>query len=302
MKRGGSSPLLTRGDTVGVVAPGFAVRPALLRAGVKRLTGMGYRVLLGPHVHAQHGYFAGDDTLRAADLRAMLTDPEVSAVWFARGGYGTARILDSVPWRVLKRRPKLMIGYSDLTALMLATVERTGHVCLHGPMVTELGRDAAYHAGSLRRLLAGEPLVMRVRKRQVLCHGKRRGRLMGGNLTVLAHLMGTRYAPDLSGSVLFIEEVGEEAYRIDRLLTHLRMAGVLRKLSGVLVGKCSVPATDRVFPGDRTLGEILSEFFVPLGVPVVTDIPAGHGAGKWTLPIGGVATIDTPAGEVRFTP
>jgi len=302
MKRAGSPPLLSRGDTVGVVAPGFAVRPGLLREGVKRLRGMGYRVVLGRHVHAVHGYLAGDDDQRAADFRAMLLDPEVRAIWFARGGYGTARILDRVPWRTWKRRPKLLVGYSDLTALFCAAVGRAGQVCLHGPVVTELGRGAAYHAPSLRRLLAGETVAMPLRKRQVLVPGKSRGRLIGGNLTVLSHLMGTRYAPDLRGSVLFLEEVGEEAYRIDRSLTHLKMAGAFRDLSAVVVGRSSVPATARKFPPDRRFDELLEEFFVPLGVPVLRDIPAGHVPGKWTLPIGGTVAIDTAAGEIRLGP
>jgi muramoyltetrapeptide carboxypeptidase len=293
---------LARGDGVGVVAPGFAVRRGPLEAGVRQLRRMGYRVVLGEHVLARHGYFAGDDDARAADLRAMIADPDVRAVWFARGGYGTARILDRVPWRALKRAPKLFVGYSDLTALFCAAVERAGQLCLHGPVVVELGRREAFHAPSLRRLLRGEPGVMRVRERQVLAHGRARGRLLGGNLTVLAHLQGTRYAPDLRGAVLFFEEVGEEAYRIDRALTHLRMSGAFRDLAGVLVGNCSVPARGRPFPPDRSIDDLLAEFFAPLGVPVVIGLPAGHVPGKWTLPIGGVATIDTAAREVHLAP
>lgn len=297
-----SAPLLVRGDTVGVVAPGFAVRPAPLHAGVRRLRRMGFRVVLGEHVLSRHGYFAGPDEARAEDLRAMIADADVRAVWFARGGYGTARILDRVPWRLLKRRPKLFVGYSDLTALFCAAVQRGGPVCLHGPVVTELGKPGAYHPSSLRQLLNGESAVLRVRERQVLVEGKARGRLLGGNLTVLAHLLGTRYAPDTRGCVLFLEEVGEEAYRIDRALTHLKMSGVFRDLAGVVVGRFSVPRTQRAFPPDRSLNFLLREFLAPLGVPVVTGIPAGHVPAKWTLPLGGTAELDTAAGEVRFRP
>jgi muramoyltetrapeptide carboxypeptidase len=301
-RTGSSAPLLVRGDTVGVVAPGFAVRPAPLQAGARRLRRMGFRVALGEHVLSRHGYLAGPDEARAEDLRAMIADKDVRAIWFARGGYGTARILDRVPWRTLKRRPILFVGYSDLTALFCAVVQRTGQVCLHGPVVTELGKPGAYHPRSLRRLLNGEPTALRVRGRQVLVEGYARGRLLGGNLTVLTHLLGTRYAPDLRGCVLFLEEVGEEAYRIDRALTHLKMGGAFRRLAGVLVGRCSVPRPERSFPRDRSLRELLTEFFAPLGVPVVTDLPAGHVPAKWTLPLGGTAEIDTGAGEVRFRP
>jgi muramoyltetrapeptide carboxypeptidase len=301
-RTGSSAPLLVRGDAVGVVAPGFAVRPAPLHAGVRRLRSMGFRVVLGEHVLSRHGYFAGPDEARAEDLRAMIADADVRAIWFARGGYGTARILDRVPWRTLKRRPKLFVGYSDVTALFCAAVQRGGQVCLHGPVVTELGRSGSYHASSLKRMLSGETAVLRVRERQVLVAGKARGRLIGGNLTVLAHLLGTRYAPDPRGCVLFLEEVGEEAYRIDRTLTHLKMCGVFRDLAGVLVGRCSVPRARRAFPPDRSLGRLLREFLTPLGVPVVTGLPAGHLPAKWTLPLGGTAEIDTTAGEVRFRP
>ena len=293
---------LARGDTVGVVATGFAVRPELLEAGVRRLQRMGYRVLLGDHVRDRHGYLAGDDRARASDLRAMLAHPEVKAVWFARGGYGTARILDSVPWSRFKKHPKLLVGYSDLTALFCSVIRRTGQLCLHGPVVAELGRTQTFHGPSLRKMLAGEPVVYRVRKRQVLVGGRARGRLIGGNLTVLAHLLGTRHAPEFRGAVLFLEEVGEEAYRIDRALTHLRMAGAFRDLSGVLLGEFAAPATRRSFPPDRSVRDLLLETFAPLGVPVIEGIRAGHVPGKWTLPLGGTARLDGSAGEVRFTP
>ncbi len=294
--------LLARGDTVGVVATGFAVRPVPLKAGVRRLREMGFRVVLGDHVGDCHGYLAGDDEARAADLRAMLLDPEVKAIWFARGGYGTARILESIPWRRLKRHPKLLVGYSDLTALFSAVVQRTGQLCLHGPVVAELGQPESYHAPSLRRLLAGQSTTLRVRQAQVLVPGVARGRLAGGNLTVLAHLQGTRFAPDFRGSVLFLEDVGEEVYRIDRALTHLKLAGAFRDLAAVLLGHFAVPASRRSFPPDRSVREVLAENFAALGVPVIAGIQAGHVRGKWTLPLGGMARVDTAAGEVRFTP
>ena len=294
-------PLLSRGDTVGVVATGFAVRRPLLHAGVRCLERMGFEVALGGHVLSREGYLAGDDDARTADLRAMLLDPGVKAVWFARGGYGTARLLRRVPWSALKRRPKLLVGYSDLTALFCAAVQRSGSRCLYGPVVTELGQRETYHARSLRELLAGRPIVIRLRKAQVLAKGRARGRLLGGNLTVLAHLQGTPYAPDLRGAVLFIEEVGEQTYRIDRALTHLKAAGAFRELAAVLVGRFDV-SRRRSFPPDRELGEVLAECFGSLGVPVVTDVPAGHLAGKWTLPLGGLTEIDTAARTVRLAP
>ncbi len=294
-------PLLVRGDTVGVVATGFAVRRELLDAGVSWLVRRGYRVKLGRAVLDQDGYLAGDDRSRAADLRGMLRDPEVRAIWFARGGYGTARILDRIPWSQLKRTPKLMIGYSDLTALFASAVARTGQVCLYGPVVTELSDPTSFHGPSLRRLLDGEGFELKLRRRQVVVPGQAEGLLQGGNLTVLTHLWGTRYRPKLDGCILFVEDVGEEAYRIDRTLTQLRLSGALKRVKGVILGEFNAPPRRR-FPPDRSVDDVLTEVFAPLGVPVVGGIPAGHVAGKRTLPLGGTAQIDTTAGRLRFSP
>jgi len=294
-------PLLSPGDRVGVVATGFAVRAKPLRDGIRALETMGFEVERGRHLLAREGYLAGDDEARAGDLRRVLTDPTIAAVWFARGGYGTARLLDRVPWRSLKRSPKLLIGYSDLTALLNPAVERAGCRCLHGPVVVELGEKRSYHARSLRDLLSGKPIELPIVRKQVLAAGRARGRLLGGNLTVLTHLMGTRFAPDLRGAVLFIEEVGEQAYRVDRSLTQLESAGALRGLAAVLVGRSSVPRR-RSFPPDRTFTELLRERFEPLGIPVVTDLPCGHVDRKWSLPLGGSAVVDTAARKLRFIP
>ena len=299
MKR---TTLLSPGDTVGVVATGFAVRRSLLDSGVARLRRMGYRVRLGDHVLDREGYLAGRDVDRGADLHTMLRDPDVRAIWFARGGYGTAPLLEQVPWPTLKKSGKLLIGYSDLTALFCPTVQRTGQICLYGPVVTELGQAKSYHRSSLTKLLRGEATTLPFLKRQVLSAGRARGRLTGGNLTVLTHLAGTRFAPNLRGGVLFLEEIGEESYRLDRMLTQLRQSGAFRDLAGVLLGNFTVPKKQRVFPPDRSLRELLEETFGGLGVPVVTDLPVGHIPGKWTLPLGGTAEIDTRTRRIRFAP
>jgi muramoyltetrapeptide carboxypeptidase len=292
---------LARGDLVGIVAPGFAVRRKALEAGVTRLENAGYRVRLGSNVLAREGYLAGNDEARAADLNAMIGDPEVRAIWFARGGYGTSRILDRVAWRKLGSRPRLLVGYSDLTALFAAAVDRAGTRCLYGPVITELGEDSSYHRPSLREALAGEPVTWRFRKRDIQAPGSARGRLVGGNLSVLGHSMGTRFAPKTEGSILFLEDVGEQIYRIDRTLTQLRIGGFFRKLQGVVLGHFEMPARRR-FPPDRPWQEVLRENFATLGVPVVSGLPAGHRPGKWTLPLGGMASLDTTARQLRIEP
>ncbi len=297
----GTFPVLPPGSLVGVVAPGFAVSPMALARGTAALTAMGYSVILGRSVLARDGYFAGSDAARAEDLNAMLADPAVRGIWFARGGYGTARILDLVDWNAARRDPKVLVGYSDVTALFAVASRRTRASCLHGPVAAELGDPKAYHAPSLKKMLAGGTVELRFPARSVIRHGKAAGRLLGGNLTVLAHLAGTKHAPDFRGAVLFLEDAGESVYRMDRTLQHLRMAGAFDGIVGAVFGSFEPEPSRRKFPPDRPLLELVRETFLPLDVPVVAGIPAGHLEGKWTLPIGGHAKLDTAARRLTLS-
>ena len=294
--------LLKRGDRVGIVATGFAAPPKTVGAGIAALERRGLVPVVFPHLLARDGYFAGDDAARASDLDAAVRDKALAAIWFARGGYGTARILDLIDLKQLVRQLKLLLGYSDLTALFAALLSRADTVCLHAPLVAELGVPAAFDAKSLAATLAGRVTTRRVAPADVLRAGFARGRLMGGNLTVLVHLLGTRHMPDLRGSILFLEEIGEEAYRLDRMLQHLRMSGALAGVRAVVFGMLGVPKTKRTFPGDRDVDAVLRDHLLPLGVPVVRGVPSGHGPGKWTLPLGGLTSLDTKARTIAFDP
>ncbi len=285
-----------------MVATGFAVRPEALDAGIAALQRRGLVPVEGKHVRAVDGYLAGGDAARKDDLDAAIADRELAAVWFARGGYGTARILDRVDLAGLVRRPKLLLGYSDLTSLFAALLARARTVCLHAPVVAELGRRDAFHAPSLAAALAGRKTRRRVVARDVMREGSAHGRLMGGNLTVLVHLLGTAHMPDLRGAMLLLEDTGEEAYRVDRLLQHLRMSRALSGVRAVLLGRFQAPATSRAFPGDRDLEAVFRDHLLPLHIPVVRGVPAGHGGGSWTLPLGGTASLDTARGLLAFDP
>lgn len=291
--------MLSRGDTVGVVSPGFGVRAADLRAGIRRLEKLGFEVVTGEHVLDRAGYLAGSDDDRAADLEGMIARPEIRAIWFSRGGYGSARLIERIDWRRLARSPKTLVGYSDVTALFSAALDRTECPCLYGPVVSELSDPRAFHLASLRRALRGERSVIRFPRRGVVRPGTARGRLVGGNLSVLVHLLGTPYAPVLEGTVLFLEDVGEPAYRLDRMLTHLRMSGRLDGVRGVVIGSFE-PARRRSFLPDRAVAELVDETFGPLGVPVVQGIRAGHVAGKQTLALGSEARLDTASGTLEI--
>jgi muramoyltetrapeptide carboxypeptidase len=279
------------------MTPGFGVRARSLRAGIRRLETLGLEVTLGPHAFDRDGYLAGPDDARASDLNALIADPGLRGIWFARGGYGSARLLDRIRWSSLARAPKTLIGYSDVTALFAAALERTPCPCLYGPVVTELADGEAYHPSSLKRALGGHPVTLRFPKRQVLRPGRAAGRILGGNLAVLTRLLGTRYAPRMRGSILFIEDVGEPVYRLDRMLTHLRMSGALAAVAGVVVGSFA-PVSRRSFLEDRPVTDLLLESFEPLGVPVVTGLPVGHLRNKRTLPLGVRARLDTADGKL----
>lgn len=296
------NPVLEAGDRIGVVSPGFAVRKPALRAGISVLEGMGFDVVVGKHAFGRSGYLAGNDRERAADFNRFVRDRSVRAIWCARGGYGAVRILDRVDWALLARDPKPLLGYSDATALFSMALRSPGQLCFHAPLVAELGDETAYDARSLARLLGGETVGLRLRPASVLTHGRAEGRLVGGNLTTLAHLLGTSAAPPFDGSILFLEEVGEESYRVDRLLAHLTLAGVLDRVAGVLVGSMTAPRTRRRFPPDRPVARVVEELLGRLGVPVVLGVRAGHVSRKKTLPLGGLARIDTRALSVELVP
>lgn len=293
---------LRRGDLVGVVAAGSSVDRRAVEAGIEVLQRLGLRVRTGAAVFAHDGEFAGSDAERARDLIGMLRDDEVRAVHFARGGWGASRFLGRIPWSLLARTPKTLIGYSDVTSIFAPALDRCRLSCVYGPLVTELGDPRTFHRGSLTRAYyhPGSPLTLRFPRRSVLAPGRARGRASGGCLTLLAHLAGTVYAPALRGRVLLIEDVGEPPYRIDRMLTQLDLAGMLRGVAGVLVGSMS-SREGRVGSGPTAL-EVVAARFRERGIPVVARLPFGHIERKVSIPLGFRVRIDTTAGRIDFAP
>ncbi|HEU5179276.1 MAG TPA: LD-carboxypeptidase [Candidatus Polarisedimenticolia bacterium] len=295
-------PPLKPGARLGVVAPAGPIRAAQLRAGLAYLKERGYRVVEGSHLRDRRGYLAGTDAGRAADLNRAMADRSLDAVVFARGGYGSARFLDRLDFSPLRRRPKLFLGYSDITAFYAALQQSTGIPGFYGPMVLNFnapGRE--FHEGSLWRVLERRPGWTRFRfsRRGVVRGGVASGRLIGGCLSLLVSLVGTKYDIDTRGAILFWEEVDEEPYKIDRMLNHLRMAGKLARLRGMIVGKLHRCGPR---PGTRALSlqEILKDHLAGTSFPVVTGFPAGHAPGKVTLPLGLPARLDTAAGDLRL--
>lgn len=287
-------PSLARGDRVAVVAPASPFDPNELRAGVDFLRQF-YRVDVDPGVFTRRGYLAGDDQRRADELNRALTDRSVRAILAARGGYGATRLLPLLDFSALAGQEKLLVGFSDITALH-AQWQRHGQRSLHASMVAALGRAQPRHRRRFLRALAGSGPA-ELTGLQALRHGQACGPLCGGNLTVLCALLGTPYMPDLSGCVLFLEDVGERPYRVDRMLTSLGLSGSLAQVAAVLIGAFTdaPPGPDGV-----TVDEVLQERLSPLGVPVLSGVPAGHIDDNLELPLGGSVWVDADAGRVRF--
>jgi muramoyltetrapeptide carboxypeptidase len=288
-------PPLKPGARIGVVAPAGPIRPQLLREGLAYLYRRGYQVVEGRHLLAHRGYLAGTDAQRAGDLNRAMADPTLDAVIFARGGYGCARILDHLDFSPLKSHPKLFLGYSDLTAFYAALSKATGIPGFYGPMVLNFnGVGKEFREKSLWSVLERKPGWNRFSfsKGGVLRRGSGEGMLVGGCLSLLASLVGTRYDVDTRGSILFWEEVDEEPYRIDRMLNHLRMAGKFRGLKGMIVGRLQRCAPRKGMPA-LSLREMLRDHLQGTDFPVVIEFPAGHAPGKVTLPLGLPARLNT---------
>jgi muramoyltetrapeptide carboxypeptidase len=305
-------PRLTRGSRVALVAPAGPVleRDDLTRA-ESLCRALDYEPVMGSHAGNRYGYLAGSDDQRLTDLNAALKDPAIDAVWCLRGGYGATRIIDRVDFEALARRPKPLIGYSDITALLNAAVRLAEVVTFHGPVArASMPAFSRWHfervlacaepAGRLGRIPDRPDVLVPHENRIVtLRPGIAEGPLAGGNLSLLQCLIGTPWVPKLEGAILFLEDVGEDLYRVDRMLAHLRAVGALAGLAGVMVGRFTEL---KRHTGDGALGfdEVLSSYLLPLGVPVAYGFPVGHIQDQWTLPLGVRARLDAGTGEVEI--
>ncbi len=287
-------PALSRGAHVRVIAPASPFPADDFERGVARLRAR-YEVSFRDDVHARHGYLAGDDARRVAELREALADETVDAIVPARGGYGVTRLLGRLDPGEVRRAKKLLVGFSDVTGLH-ALWARAGLRSLHGPMVGARGR--AEPAPVERWIAAVEgALPEPLEALGALADGRAEGPLLGGNLAILAALCGTPHAPPLQGGVLFIEDVGEAPYRVDRMLTSLREAGWLPSVAGIAVGRFTgcAPRED-----GHTLEEVLADRLGDLGVPVLTGVGAGHVDDNLELPLGAPVRLDASRGTLTF--
>ena len=287
-------PLLTAGARVALVAPAGPLRgPEELDASIANARSLGWEPIPGLNVLARHDYLGGTDAQRLRDLNAALADERVDAIWCVRGGYGSMRILPHVDWPALARRPRALIGFSDVTALHAAANTRCGLVTYHAPTARGTLTDFS-RASMVRALVEGSDPCGRAEGARTVRGGRTEGRLVGGNLALLAALVGTPFAPDYRGSLLVLEDVGEPAYRIDRMLTQLRLSGALAEIAGLVVGHFTEAAPGHEL-SPHSLDLLVAEAAGVAGVPAIAGAPLGHIDDQWTFPLGATARLDADA-------
>lgn len=286
---------LKPGDTVGVISPAGAVSPSDLEAGLHFLRTNGFTVRVAPHVYDRWEYLAGKDEDRLSDLENVFQDPDIKAIFCSRGGYGSMRLLDRIDYDLIRKNPKIIVGYSDVTALLAAIYKKTGLVTFHGPMVKGFSSLPEKAWGNLARMMSSEqPPSFIPMEGYPLRGGNATGLIMGGNLSLICRLLGTPFMPSLAGCILFLEDRGEETYRLDRMLTHLALAGSLEGLKGLIVGQfidCGDPAA---------INRLIKERFAPMNIPMAAGFPLGHGPENTTLPLGIPAELDTEEMTLSF--
>ena len=303
---------LGEGDLVALVAPAKVTYDRdVVRVAVENLEALGLRVRVGEHVLSRYGYLAGPDRDRAADINAAFADDDIRGVIALRGGWGAARALPYVDFDAIARRPKVVLGYSDITSLLNALYARSNLVGFHGPNGVSPWTEFATH--EMRRVVfdgemplmrnprvRNDTLAVREYRTSPIVPGRARGRLVGGNLTLFAALVGTPYFPDTTGAIVFLEETGEYIYRCDRMLTQLALAGVFEKAAGVVLGgftDCDVSPSGY---GRFSLNDVFEQHLVPLGKPAFSGAMIGHVEYKRTVPIGVRAEIDADAGTIEL--
>ena len=284
---------LNRGDSVGVVSPAGPVDESDLEADLHLLKTKGFSVHVAPHAHDRLGYLAGKDEDRLADLHLMFQNTDIKAVFCTRGGYGSLRLLERIDYGLIRKNPKIIVGYSDITALLMAIFKKTGLMTFHGPMVRGLSSLPEKVLENLFEILSSEqPASFSPLEGRPLSRGKATGPLMGGNLSLICHLLGTPFMPSLDGCILFLEDRGEAPYRLDRMLTHLKLTGKLKGIAGLITGQF-------VDCGDSTtINRLVREQFAPMNIPILAGFPLGHGPDNTTLPLGVPAELDTERHDI----
>lgn len=280
-------PRLNPGDTIGIVAPASPFDADLFDGGIKTLESMGYRIHIPDGLFKRVGYLAGCDAHRADLIHRLISDQGIKALVCARGGYGSMRLLPLLDFSLIQNNPKIFIGLSDISAMLTAIYSKTGLVTFHGPMVTTLSNASQKTREALMAAISpDQPHELEMGNGITIRSGSASGRVCGGNLTTLNHLLGTPFAPDFKGHLLFLEDRGEKPYRLDRMLVQMKQADCFRHLSGLILG-------DFIDCGSQQeIIQIFTEAFGDASIPIIAGCEAGHGKQNLTIPFGLEATLD----------
>jgi muramoyltetrapeptide carboxypeptidase len=300
---------LKQGDVIGIISPASSPDDLTkINHGVEYLEKIGYRVEIGKNVGSQEGYLAGSDLQRLSDLHEMFHNKNVKAIFSIRGGYGSGRLLDKIDYKLIRNNPKIFVGYSDITALQMAFFAKTGLVTFGGPMVAVDFHDeiSPFTEEVFWRTITSNKKIGRIQnprkeKFYILNKGRGQGRLLGGNLSILTSLMGTEYLPKLKDSILLLEDVNEAPYRIDRMFNQLRLAKILKQVSGIILGHfVDCYETD---PAKRsfTLNEVIIEYFQNSQLPVLYNVKHGHIKENITIPYGVKCVLNATRGFIEIT-
>ncbi|MBR9984894.1 MAG: LD-carboxypeptidase [Desulfosarcina sp.] len=288
-------PALKPGDTLGIVAPASPFDRESFDAGLRVLESMNFKLVIPESIFDQNGYLAGSDQQRADLLNRLFADPDIDGIICARGGYGAMRLLPLLDVDAIACHPKVFVGFSDITVLLDSLVQRCRMVVFHGPTVTTLGKaDPSTRDRFLSALSTPEPLSIATSSSQVIQSGIAAGRFFCGNLTLFCHLTGTPFQPDFSGGILLIEDQGEAPYRIDRMLTQMRMAGCFEGLAGLALGAFTDCGSA------EEVHRIVADRLVGLDLPILAGFEVGHETVNMTLPVGLPVRLDTTFGTLTF--
>jgi muramoyltetrapeptide carboxypeptidase len=288
-------PRLKPGDTIGVIAPAGPVDLDEIQPAINLIKERGYHTLLSLNLFNKKGYLAGHDEARLDDFHAMFSDKNIKAILCARGGFGTIRLLDKIDYDLCAANPKIIAGYSDITALLFALFKKKGLVAFHGPVLRNLSHDTRDNLGSLLETTSsGKSQAIDLSRGIALKRGKARGMVIGGNLSLISSLVGTPYMPSMKGAILFIEDTKEPLYRIDRMLNHLKLSGIIDDLAGLIAGNfndCGEP---------EEINRLLREVTRGKDIPTVNGLPVGHGTENKTIPMGILAELDAKEMKLSF--
>jgi len=280
---------------VGIISPASPVEKREVEPALHIIEAYGLSVSFGEHAFLNRGFLSGTDAERLEDFYKFWADPEIKAIFCTRGGYGTLRLLSSLNFDFISRFPKILVGYSDITALLLSIYAKAGLMTFHGPMLKGGDRGKSLE-GLLRYLFKPACTDIRISDAKIIRPGVFEGRLVGGNLTMISHMIGTGFLPDLGGSILLLEDVNEAPYRIDRALTQLKLSGYLEGLAGILLGSFTGCGPRNV------ITKIFADLSGELKLPCVAGLPVGHGAKNIPIAIGSLCQVDTDRHLIRIYP